>query len=108
MKIGINLNIDVTKLDKSKFYEGKSGKYASLTVFVDTEEKDQYGNNGGIYEAQSKEDREAKAKKNFVGNAKVFYGADQSKPSNAGPQEQSGGIEDLDIPFNRLPSKYVF
>lgn len=101
MKIGINLNIDVTKLDKSKFYEGKSGKYASLTVFVDTEEKDQYGNNGGIYEAQSKEEREAKTKKNFVGNAKVFYGVTDSKHENAVPQGNSfaGGAAELDIPF---------
>lgn len=38
MKIGFNLSIDVTRLDKSRFFKGKKGTYAKLTGFVDTEE----------------------------------------------------------------------
>ena len=36
--IGLNFSIDVTKLDKTRFYQGKKGTYAKLTVFVDSEQ----------------------------------------------------------------------
>lgn len=32
MKIGVNLKIDVTKLDKSRFFKGAKGTYADLSV----------------------------------------------------------------------------
>ena len=44
MKIGLNLKVDVTKLDKSKFFHGKNGAvYADLTAFVDLVVQGQYG-----------------------------------------------------------------
>ena len=47
-KIGVNFSIDVTKLDKSKFYKGKNGSiYANCTAYIDSE-KDKYDNNGSI------------------------------------------------------------
>ena len=95
MKIGINLNIDVTKLDKSKLYQGKKGKYASLTVFVDTVEADQFGNHGGIFEKQDKDDQ---SDKNFVGNARVFWESDNSNPSRNQEQQAPDDFED-DIPW---------
>jgi len=36
MKIGVNLKIDVTKLDKSRFFKGAKGTYADLSVYLDT------------------------------------------------------------------------
>lgn len=73
MKIGFNLSIDVTKLDKSRFYKGKKGTYAKLTCFVDTEETSQYGDNGTITQELSKEDRDNGVKLPILGNAKIFW-----------------------------------
>ena len=44
--IGVNLSIDVSKLDKSRLYKGAKGTYANLTVFIDSN-PDQFGKNGG-------------------------------------------------------------
>lgn len=77
MTTGVNLNIDVTKIDKSKI---KDGKYLNLTVFVQ-ENPDKYGSYGGIYHQQSKEESDAKIKKIFVGNCKVFW-------SNSGTEQK--------------------
>jgi len=32
-KIGINISIDVTKIDKSRLFKGKKGTYMDLTTF---------------------------------------------------------------------------
>ena len=34
-KIGITLNIDVTKIDKTRLYSGHKGTYLDLTTFID-------------------------------------------------------------------------
>jgi hypothetical protein len=34
MKIGLNLSIDVTKLDKSRFFKGKKGTYMAMAEHV--------------------------------------------------------------------------
>ena len=103
MKIGFNISIDVTKLDKSRFYKGKKGTYAKLTCFVDTEETSQYGDNGTITQELSKEDRDNGIKLPIIGNAKVFWQDGQSKSTNKpDPQNnQSNGYDDGhgDIPF---------
>jgi hypothetical protein len=48
------------------------GGYDKYTMSVD-DKQDNYGNNVSIFVAQPKEDREAKVKKNFVGNGKVVW-----------------------------------
>ena len=107
MKIGISLKIDVSKLDKSRFFHGKNGAiYADLTGFVDVETEDQYGNNGFITQSINKEERDAGLKLPILGNSKVFYKdlapaaykapqAPQQAPQQAPPMV--GDLED--IPF---------
>jgi hypothetical protein len=75
MKMGISVKMDVTKLDKTKFFVGKKGTYADLTVFLDTEETSEYGDNGTVAQSASKEDRDAGKKMPILGNVKVFYKA---------------------------------
>ena len=48
------------------------GGYDKYTMSVN-DKQDDFGNNVSIYVQQSKEDREAKVKKNFVGNGKVSW-----------------------------------
>lgn len=68
----INLSIDVTKIDESKLIKGKKGTYLNLTVSVNNE-LDNYGNNASCYISQSKEEREAKANRTYLGNGKVAW-----------------------------------
>lgn len=79
----LSLSIDVTKLDKTRYYKGKKGTYANLDVWIDDEE-DQYGNHASVCESLTKEEREAGAKKNYVGNGKKRFGWDEGgQPSNS-------------------------
>ena len=43
----ISGNIDLTKIDKSKIYEGKKGKYYPITVVLNNE-PGKYGDSGYI------------------------------------------------------------
>jgi hypothetical protein len=100
MKVGLSVRIDVTKIDKSRLYKGAKGTYLDLTTFVDTDEQDQYENNGFISQSTTKEERETNVQTPILGNVKVFY-TDGSTPSSA-PVEQSGmSLEELDedVPF---------
>ena len=97
MKIGLSVRIDVTKIDKARLYAGAKGTYLDLTTFVDTEEKDQYENNGFISQSVDKEEREKGVQTPILGNVKVFFNdAPQSAPQSA-PQNQA--VIDEDIPF---------
>mgnify|MGYP000138415882 FL=1 len=104
MKVGLSLRIDVTKIDKSRLYTGKKGIYLDVTTFVDTENADQYENNGFISQTVTKEERDAKVQTPILGNVKVIYtDGQQSAPvaGNAVAQVADMTMEELDedIPF---------
>ena len=73
MKVGLSVRIDVTKIDKSRLYKGAKGTYLDLTTFVDTDQQDQYENNGFISQSVTKEERDAKVQTPILGNLKVIY-----------------------------------
>ena len=50
----------------------KGEKGVEITISTN-DDSNEYGNNISAYVSQSKEQREAKAKKYFVGNGKVFW-----------------------------------
>lgn len=90
-KVGVNLKIDVTKIDKSKLFSGQKGTYLDAQVFIDIDQFDQYGNSGMITQAVSKEDREAGQQGAILGNAKVFWKDNQQSQQQGGwsqPQQQ--------------------
>ena len=90
----INIKVDVTKLDKSRFYKGEKGTYANLTVAENMDGESQYGDTLYVFESQSKEEREAKTPKNFVGNGKEFV---FNNGQASTPVEES--LVDDDLPF---------
>jgi hypothetical protein len=72
--------------------------YLDLTTFVDTDQQDQYENNGFISQSVTKEERDAKVQTPILGNVKVIYTDGQA----AAPAKQADmSIEQLDedIPF---------
>jgi hypothetical protein len=96
MKHGISLSINVKEIEKARLYQGKKGVYLSMTVFVDTENQDQYGNHGMITQDVSKEEREQGVKGAILGNAKVFWTGNSEQrnyqqPQNGYQQNQNQG-----------------
>ena len=104
-KIGISIKIDVNKIDKARLFKGEKGTYLDLTTFIDTDQVDQYGNNGFISQSTSKEEREANVKTPILGNCKVFYGGSQQSAPQQSSQDfqqpvDDGFDDDIDsIPF---------
>lgn len=94
MKVGLNLSIDVTKLDKERFIKGKKGTYANITTFVDIDNVDQYDNNGFVSQSISKEERTNGVQTPILGNVRVIYRDDNSSVAPSKQQE----LEE-DVPF---------
>ena len=68
----LNVSINVDKINKTKLIKGKKGTYLSLNIAVN-DEKDQFDNDCSVWENQSKEERDSKAPKNYLGNGKVIW-----------------------------------
>jgi len=104
-KIGINLKIDVTKIDKSRLFKGEKGTYLDITTFINTSEEDQYGNHGFVSQSTTKEERDAGVKTPILGNTKVFFSdmdASLKRDQNSHESQQAPqGFDDFndDIPF---------
>tara|TARA_R100001443_G_scaffold117316_2_gene141263 strand:+ start:93 stop:383 length:291 start_codon:yes stop_codon:yes gene_type:complete len=72
MSVLMNASIRVDKLPKEKFVKGKDGAvYYNLTISVSDESR--YGNNVAITDSQTKEERDAKKPKTYLGNGKVVW-----------------------------------
>ncbi len=68
----INASIRVDKLPKEKFVKGKDNAvYYNLTIAIQDDTR--YGNNVAIMDSQTKEEREAKVAKTYLGNGKVVW-----------------------------------
>jgi len=96
----INGSIRVDKLPKEKFIKGKNGAvFYNFTVSVQDETR--YGNNVAFMDSQTKEERDAKMPKNYLGNGKVVWtdgtvtlAEREEKQLEVAVDEQSG-----DLPF---------
>ena len=99
IKTSINLN----EIPKDKIIVGKKGKYLPITITVN-DEPDQFGNQGPVCIEQSKEEREAKSPKTYLGNVKVvwtngvFPDRIPYEGNGATPQKQTTKVEE-DLPF---------
>jgi hypothetical protein len=67
----LNVRVNLSRILKDKVYEGKSGKLVDLTLYVN-DEPDQYGNDVSVMMSQTKEERESKAPKQYIGNGKTL------------------------------------
>ena len=69
----INLSLRVDKLPKEKFVQGKDGAvYYNFTVGIN-DETNAYGQNVTATDSQTKEEREAKKTKLYLGNGSVVW-----------------------------------
>jgi hypothetical protein len=68
----IATSINLNNIPKDKIIEGKKGKYLPITITLN-DEVDQFGNQGPVVVQQSKEERDAKVEKIYLGNVKVVW-----------------------------------
>lgn len=90
----ISLSIDASKITKSRM---KDGKYVNITINI-SDEVDKFGNNVSAWENQTKDERDSKAKRNYVGNGKVLYTSGDVFKPESGSQAQAAPKTD-EIPF---------
>ena len=99
IKTSINLN----EIPKDKIINGKKGKYLPISITIN-DETDQFGNQGPVIVEQTKEEREVKAAKTYLGNVKVVWtngnnvepAPRDNQPVAAPPQP---AVADDDLPF---------
>lgn len=103
----VGMGFDLVKLNEGvadgtiPHFPGKNGaKYVNFDVWINEEEVDRYGNNAAISISQTKEERDAKKKKVFIGNGKVLFSKSvptaKSLAEGGGSDSQEDGDE---IPF---------
>ena len=98
IKTSINLN----DIPKDRIFVGKKGKYLPITITLN-DEPDQFGNQGPVVVEQTKEEREAKEPKTYLGNVKVVWtNGDNVAAAPRGDASQSQpkvNVEKEDLPF---------
>jgi len=99
----IKASIDLNKIPKDKIYIGKKGKYLPITITIN-DEPDQFGNQGPVVVEQTKDERDAKTAKTYLGNVKVVWtnGTNvDTAPRDGEPAQQSAPAPkpEADLPF---------
>ena len=99
----IATSINLSEIPKDKIIEGKKGKYLPITITLN-DETDQFGNQGPVVVQQTKEERDAKTEKVYLGNVKVVWTNDnnvgvaprQDQPvAQAAPAAAAAPVDDL-------------
>ena len=94
----INLSLRVDKLPKEKFVSGKDGAvYYNFTIGVN-DESNQYGQNVSLTDSQTKEEREAKKAKTYLGNGNVVWTDGNIKVADKKVEVTAKEVES-DLPF---------
>ncbi len=95
-----SININLSKIDKNRLFQGKQGIYLNATISIN-EQPDEYGNHISVWESQSKEEQQAKANRNFLGSGKVFWSANEpSAPQAETPAQATPvGLDEDELPF---------
>ena len=97
IKASINLN----DIPKDKIIIGKKGKYLPITITIN-DEVDQFGNQGPIVVAHSKEERESNTAKTYLGNVQVVWTNGDNvatAPRDDQPKQAAPAAAEVDLPF---------
>ena len=91
------ISIDLTKIDQSKVVVKGKNKYLNVDVLI-RDEVNQYNQNVAVYHSQTKEERESKASKSYIGNGKAVWAKGEivtvsSQPKVAQTQEVSADLD---------------
>lgn len=94
----LSLKLDVTKIPKDRIFKGKKGAYIDVDVWIN-EDADEYGNHASANIQQSKEERENKERKIYIGNGKKVFGWDDEQAPTSKPAAPVNDDEEGDLPF---------
>lgn len=86
----LKLKIDVTKIDKSKLFKGQKGTYLDVTLSVN-DQPDEYGNDCSLWQEQTKEERDNKSPRNFLGSGRILWKSEAKTEAQAESED--------DLPF---------
>lgn len=90
-------------LNKDKLTFNEKG-WANITISIN-DDTNQYGQNASAYNSQTKEEREAKEAKSYVGNGRVVWTdgtvnvADKVEQGVTASEQSTAGRETPDLPF---------
>jgi len=88
----LSQSLCLSDIDKSKITTGKNGKLY-LNISVGTKDaKDQYGKDVSAWHSQTKDEREADAKRAWLGNGEIVW--DSANGSRIATEEEKD-----DLPF---------
>jgi len=100
----INASINLNDIPKNKIIDGKKGKYLPITLTINND-PDNFGNQGPITVGQTKEERESKATKVYLGNVKVVWTNGNNVATaprtdgQSAPQQRVAAVVEDDLPF---------
>jgi hypothetical protein len=102
LKEVLGCSIDLTKIDKTKIKEvpckdGHTGKFIDISILIN-DEPDQYNNICSVALGQTKEEREAKVNKVYLGYGKRIY----ASTAQASMKPESTPLSEMpkdDLPF---------
>ena len=101
----INASINLNEIPKHKIIDGKKGKYLPITITIN-DECDNFGNQGPITVGQTKEERESKTAKVYLGNVKVLWTngqnvtvAPKDGQQSSAPAKRAPAVVEDDLPF---------
>ena len=85
----MSLSLCVSDIDKDKITEGKNGKLYYQISIGTSDEKDKYGKDVSAWESQTKEEREGKADRKWLGNGEILWDSNtQAKPATKEAKEK--------------------
>ena len=99
----IKTSINLGNIPKDKIFKGKKGQYLPITITIN-DEVDQFGNQGPVCVEQSKEEREAKEPKTYLGNVRVVWTNGENvdtapRDEQAAAPQPVATAPDEDLPF---------
>ena len=92
-------SIDLSLIDKNKIKEvklksGKTARFYDIEIYL-KDEKDQFGNDVSVSIGQTKEEREQKVTKVYLGNGKTVWQSDSPQRSENNSTNETSD----DLPF---------
>ena len=95
----INVSLRVDKLPKEKFVAGKDGAvYYNFTIGIN-DEANQFGQNVSLTDSQTKEEREAKKPKSYLGNGTVIWTDGNIKLADKKQDVSTKEVVEDNLPF---------
>ena len=97
----LNISLELSSIPKNLIFKHENGKsYINITI-SEMKEPDKFGKTHTVFISQSKEEREAKKEKIYIGKGKEIVFGNNSKSTETKKESVSEPYEDCDdsLPF---------